>query len=149
MVIISVVILALLEMFSNNTHIFSSLNSKKKVNQYASLFISNIEYGLENKTVNMDDLAQEFKLSNELRQELKNMKVQIIYQELSQIDMSEFDEKDMKDKNDKIKKEDVQEITSTEIGSGKNANSSMIFDIGKTVIKTEIASTSFLRIRMQ
>lgn len=124
--IISVVILALLEMFANNTHIFSQLTKQAKINQYASLFLANPDYGFETKSVSLDDLVSDFKVNDALSSELKNSKVEIVYQKVKQIDMSEYQEKE---------KETV--------------NSNMIFEIGKTVLKTDNSSIALLRLRVK
>lgn len=126
--IISVVILALLEMFANNTHIFSQLNKQKKINQYASLLISNPNYGLESKSAHMDDLISDFKIDDDLRRELKSVKIEILYQKVAKIDMSKY----------KTKKSDEKEV-----------DSNIIFEIGKTVLKTDDASTALLRLRVE
>jgi prepilin-type N-terminal cleavage/methylation domain-containing protein len=132
--IISVVILALLEMFANNTHIFSQLSKQKKINQYASLFIYNPDYGLETKSIHMDDLVSDFKIDDDLRRELKNIKVELLYQEVATIDMSEY----------KDKKEDLRQNS-----DDKEMNSNIIFEIGKTVLKTKDASMALLRLRIE
>lgn len=121
--IISVVIAALLKMYSNNSHIFSQLTKQVKINQYASLFISNRGYGLESKNIHLDDLVSDFKLERELAKELKDTKVKILYQKVEQIDMSENNDED--------------------------SDSSMVFEIGKTVLNINDASTAFLRLRME
>ncbi len=128
--IISVVIMALIQMYANNTHIFSSLKQQTKINQYSSLLIANDEYGFEKKSININDLLGEFDLQDDLRRELKNIKVEIIYKELEQIDMSE---QDINDENAK----DIE------------VNSNMIIEIGQSIIKTNESSTSLLRLRVQ
>lgn len=133
-VIISVVILALLEMFANNTHIFSTLTQKSKINSYVSLFIANPDYGLEDKKISLDDLVSDFTLESDLRRKLKETKAEIIYQELDTIDMREYEEED-----------------STEISENENAGteSGFIFEIGKSSIKINDSSASLLRIKIQ
>jgi prepilin-type N-terminal cleavage/methylation domain-containing protein len=121
--IISVVIAALIKMFANNTHIFSQLTKQAKINQYASLFISNPDYGLEEKNIHLDDLVTDFKPESNLAKELRDTKVKILYQKLEQIDLSESDQQD--------------------------SNSSMIFEIGKTVLKMNDSSVALIRIRME
>lgn len=121
--IISVVIAALLQMFANNTHIFSQITKQAKINQYASLFISNRDYGLESKNIHLDDLVSDFKLESNLAKELRDTKVKVIYQKVDQIDMSESDDKE--------------------------STSSMIFEIGKTVLKINDSSIALLRVRME
>ena len=126
-VIISTVILALLELISNNGHIFSLLSQKSKSNQYISLIIANSDYGREDKRATLYDLVREFDIESDLRHELKAQKVEIIYQKLESIDMSE---------STKNEKED-------------SSGNSMIFEIGKTVIKSQESSISLLRVQLQ
>ncbi|WP_415396550.1 PilW family protein [Sulfurimonas sp. CS5] len=121
--IISVVIAALIQMFANNTHIFSQLTKQAKINQYTSLFVSNRDYGLETKKIHLDALLSDFKLERDLAKEISDTKVKILYQKLEQIDMSESD--------------------------NKESNSSMIFEIGKTVLKINDSSTALFRVRMK
>lgn len=125
--IISVVIMALLQMHGNTTNLFSHINEKTKVSQYVSLFIANPDYGFEKKSVNLDELVKDFDLDDELRQKLKESKVDIVYQELDSLDLSNPDETD-----------EFQEIN--------QSSSNMILYIGKTVLKTDKASAALLRI---
>lgn len=113
--IISVVIMALIKMYANNTHIYTTLKLQTDTNQYSSFLISNDDYGFENSEVRLNDLLGEFDLNDDLRRKLKMIKVKLIYQELQQI-------------------EDDEET------------SSVILTIGKTTIKTQNSSTSFLRL---
>ncbi|OIP55183.1 MAG: hypothetical protein AUK54_04340 [Helicobacteraceae bacterium CG2_30_36_10] len=128
--IISVVIMALIKMNANNTHIFSSLKQQTKTNQYASFLIANEEYGFENKSVLINDLLSEFDLQNDLRRELKNIKAEIIYQELQLIDMSEED-------------------STLETAEDTEVTSNIILEIGKSILKTDESSTALLRIGIQ
>jgi len=80
--IISVVIMALIEMFSNNTHLFSYIKKQTTITQYTSFFISNKEYGFQNKDVTLNDLLRDFNLDDTLRRELKNSKTKVLYQKL-------------------------------------------------------------------
>ncbi|MFA6196183.1 MAG: type II secretion system protein [Sulfurimonas sp.] len=135
--IISVVILALLQMFANNTHIFSQLTKQAKINQYASLFLANPDYGFETKSVSLNELVSDFKVNDALNSELKNSKVEIVYQKTEQIDMSEYDDKNREKEKLELNKED------------KSVNSSMIFEIGKTVLKTDKSSIALFRLRLE
>lgn len=119
--IISVVIMALLEMQGNTTHIFSRLGNTLKINQYTSLFISNNDYGFEKNSVDLDDLLSEFKVEDELRRELKTIKVKVDYKELKRIDMSEIEE----------------------------GSSSMVFELGETSLDIDDSSASLMRFRIQ
>ena len=137
-VIISTVIMALLEMFANNTHIFSMITKKTHINEYSSFFISNPEIGLENKeSLTLYDLIDDFDVEDKLRRELKEIKVKIVYQELETIDMSDFNGEEKADENENSDEEE------------KKANSNMVFDIGKTVLKLDNASVAILRLKVE
>ena len=139
--IVSTVIMALITMNGNNTHIFSSFKKQTQINQYTSFFISNKEYGFEDDSVDLDDLVSEFDVEDELRKELKEIKVDIIYQIIDEIDMSDFEE------NEDDSEEDMQEYETEE--ETKEVTSSLIIEIGKTVLKVKDSSTSLLRIKVQ
>lgn len=127
--IISVVIIALMKMYANNTHIFSILKNDTKLNQSASLLIANENYGFENKNIYLYDLVKEFDLEHGLRRELKETKAKIIYQELQIIDLSEQEEGD-----------------SSEDTEGSN---NIVFEVGKSILKTDKASVSMIRLKIQ
>ncbi|MDO8455060.1 MAG: prepilin-type N-terminal cleavage/methylation domain-containing protein [Sulfurimonas sp.] len=137
--IISVVILALIEMFANNIHIFSGLKKQTHINPYASFFISNPDYGLETKSAVLYDLVSDFKLEDDLLRELKNIKVEVVYQVVEKIDLGEYDDMN----KDKSNESDRGEKTDREV------KTNAIFEIGKTVIKTSEASTALLRLRIE
>ena len=124
--IISVVIMALIQMYANNTHIFSSMKKQTKTNQYSSLLISNDDYGFKDKSINLNDLVSDFDLENSLRRKLKERKVKVIYKELEIIDMSEQES------------DDESEVSS-----------SLALEIGKSILQTEDSSTALLRFRIR
>jgi len=130
-VIISVVIAALIQMFANNTHIFASLSAKSKINSYVSLFVANNEYGLRDKELTLYDLTRDFRLESKLNQELRDTKVKIIYKDLDSIDMSEFEEDSELDQE-----------------SEPQVNSGLVFEIGRSTLKMDDSSVSLLRISM-
>ena len=138
-VIISVVIMALIKLFANNSHIFSTLSDKSKNNQYLSFLVSPSHYGFADKDTTLYDLIKEFDIQSGLKRELKSVKVKLLYQELDSIDMAEYDSED----------EDESESETEEDNTQERANSNMIFEIGKTVLKIEDASVSMLRIKQQ
>lgn len=124
--IISVVIMALIEMFSNNTHLFSYIKKQTTITQYTSFFISNKEYGFQNKDVTLNDLLRDFNLEDDLRRELKNSKAKVLYQKLERIDLSE-------------------QSGDTEA----EGNSKIVLEIGKTILQAEGSSSSLLRLRVE
>ncbi len=146
-VIISVVIMALLQMFANNNYIFSSIDKKTDINQYTSFFVSNPKYGFEKESVYLDELVVMFNVEDELRRELKTIKAEILYQELDEIDMSDFDITD--------EEESDSYVDSYENQDSKNVSSNMVFEIGKTILlvneknSENKLSSSLLRIRVK
>lgn len=119
-IIISIVIMALLTMYANNTHILSSLKAEAKSSAYLSTLLYNENYGFEDKEKYMNDLLYDFNLDDDLRRELKNIKVEIMYQELDTIDMRD-----------------------------ENKSSAIVFEVGKTILKTSQSSNALFRLRIQ
>ena len=138
-VIISTVIMALIQMFANNTHIFSNLTKRTAINQYGSFFISNPDIGLEDDKLTLYNFVEDFNLEDDLRRELKEIKAEVVYQELEEIDMADYD--GSKD----VTEEDTQE----EAQNKEESDSQMIFEIGKSVLKVKDSSVSLLRLRVQ
>ena len=124
--IISVVIMALIQMYANNTHIFSSLKKQTKTNHYASLLIANDDYGFHDKNIRLNDLVKDFDLQLDLRRALKEIKVKIIYQELETIDLSE-------------QESDTQSEASSNLG----------LEIGKSILQVDDTSTALMRFRIR
>ncbi|QOY53907.1 hypothetical protein HUE87_08365 [Candidatus Sulfurimonas marisnigri] len=130
-VIISVVIAALFQMKGNSSHIFLELGRKVAVSQFSSFLIANKNYGFENKTVTLDKLIYDFDVEDDLRRRFKESKMKVIYQVLESIDMSESAEIEDVNNEDKL------------------VNSSLIFEIGKTILITDTSSSGLLRLRIQ
>jgi len=123
--IITVVIMALIQMYANNTHIFLSLKQKTQLNQYASLLVGNKNYGWENDEIDLYRLVENYNLETDLRRELKSIKIDIKYDELKMLDMSEED-----------------------LNENSIESSSFVFEIGNTIIRSRDASTALLRFRI-
>jgi len=124
--IISVVIMALMQMYANNTHIFSSMKQQTKINQYSSFLISNENYGYIDKNVYLDALVRDFDLENDLRRKLKKIKIKMLYKELESIDVS-----------DQNGDEDIE------------ASSGVAFEIGERLIQTDNGSVALIRFRIK
>jgi len=135
-VIISSVIVALLEMYSNNTHIFSVIDKKVKINQYATFFLANHEVGFEKDEVWLIDLVDGFDLEEDLRRKLKNIKAKILYQKLETIDLADFEED--------TTQEDGEEET-----QDKEVKSTMVFEVGKTILQAQQSSVGYLRLQLK
>jgi len=121
--IISVVIMALLEMQGNTTHIFSRLKNNTKTQQFTSFFISNTKYGFDKNSIYLDDLLKDFKMEDDLRRELKEIKVKVSYEKLDYFD-------GVMEKKDDSETENLLEI-------------------GKTTFKINGVSSSFLRLQIR
>ncbi|MBA3026573.1 MAG: type II secretion system protein [Sulfurimonas sp.] len=133
--IVSVVILGLLQLFANNTHIFFGLEKKMQNNQYLSAFLASQKYGFEDKKTTLYELFSDFEMNDDLRRQLKNKKVEVVYQELEVIDLSEFQAE--------------KEETNPEVEAAKETNSGMVFEMGKSVLKFEDVSVSLTRVKLQ
>lgn len=117
--IISIVIMALLEMHGNSTNLFRNIKERLHISFFPSLFIANSEYGYENKTVFVDGLVKEFPIDDNIHRELKDKKIDIVYKQLSSVESPAMEE---------------------------NATLNRVFYTGKTTLKLENSSVSFLRI---
>ena len=117
--IISVVIAAILQMRGNSTFHYQRIGDKAKINQYLSFFIANKDYGFERKTTSLKNLSKEFELDSELRRELSSIKLNIDYEKLNILDMSEVDE-----------------------------GSELVLETGKSIVHTNNATASLIRLRI-
>ncbi len=75
--IVTVVIAALLELQSNTTYLFGRLGEQRKADMMMSLLIGSRYSGVENDGLTMDRSVERFFISDELRQELKQIKAEI------------------------------------------------------------------------
>jgi len=124
--IISVVIMALMQMYANSTHIFTSMKQQTKINQYSSFLISNENYGFDDKNIYLHALVRDFDVENDLRRELKEIKIKMLYKTLETIDISE-------QSND----EDIE------------ASSGLVLEIGESTIQTDDGSTALIRFQIK
>lgn len=129
--IISVVIMALLQMNANNTYMFSQVKNQESAAQYLSLLVGT-KYGFDNEKISVEELVSDFDLDDDLRRELKNIQMKTSYQILQSIDTSMFDEGDKSEED-----EDENE----------NNSSGTVYEIGRTTIKIKHSSASLLRLR--
>ena len=130
--IVSVVIAALLQMRGDTTHKFFGIKEMMKTNQYNSFLLSHGDkYGFEKSRMDMSRLVEDFDVESDLRRKLKAIKVELDYEELSTVDTSEY--------------VDGQENENEEI----TGSSGIVFEIGKTLLKTEEFSGSLIRIKIQ
>ena len=119
--IISVVIMALLEMKSNNSFMFASLKKQSDSVQYITLLIENKDYKTQNKKIKLDALIKEFNIDDKLRKKLKNIQANIVYKKIDTIDLSQ----------------------------AKDTGSSMVLEVSESLLKMDSASVKLYRVKIK
>lgn len=139
--IIAVVIGALLQLFANNAHTFSSVKAKINHTNRTSLILGNKVYGYEKKSVDLAELVKDFNIDDALRRKLKKEKVEIIYTEVTSIDFDEAAES--------IAESEQTQDADTQEGVTDASAATSSLEIGKTTVKLNGESSSFLRVKLQ
>jgi len=132
--IISLVIGVLLQLYSNNTRLFSSMRGHSELCMRSSLLIGNSEYGYENKKVNLAQLVREFNINDALRQKLKKYEAKITYTHVKEL-------------NEGIQKIDATVehlISESEEGLKKHS-----MEIGRSSFEMDEFQTAYLRLKLQ
>jgi len=133
--IVSVVIASLLQMRGNTTHKLLSIQEMIRTNQYSSFLLTlGDKYGFERSHISMNQLVDDFDLESDLRRKLKTMKVEIDYEELETIDTSDFEET-----------AEEEDFTDEE----QEGSTGIVFEIGKTKLKSDDISLQLIRVRIQ
>ena len=136
--IVSVVIAALLQMRGNTSHKFIGIKEMTQTNQYNSFLLSlSDKYGFEKSNINLYRLVDDFDLESDLRRKLKEIKLQVDYEELDTIDTAEFDDSTEPTEDG----DDAEEAQTSTTG--------IVFEIGKTILKSDNFTTSLIRVRVQ
>ncbi len=136
--IIAVVIGALMQLFANNTHTFSTVHQKILQTNKTTLLLGNAVYGYENKKTDLAELVKDFNIDDDLRRLLKKEKVEVIYTETTTIDFGEAAEAVAE--TDNISDETIV----TESTAAATA-----LEVGRTTLKIGNESSSFLRVKLQ
>ena len=133
--IVSVVIAALIQMRGDTSNKFIGIKKMMQTNQYNSFLLSQSDkYGFEESNINLYRLVDDFDLESDLRRRLKSIKLKVDYKELDTIDTAEFD--------DSAKpSEDGEEVQTDTTG--------IVFEIGKSILKSDNFSTNLMRVRIQ
>jgi len=139
--IISVVIAALLQLFSTNSHSFSSVHEKILQTNKTSLLLGNKIYGYEKKRIDLAELVKDFNIDDTLRRKLKQEKVEIIYTELMNID---FDAAAASIAEEEQTAQQNDEAVINETSEATNA-----LEVGKTTMRIGDQSSGFLRVKIQ
>jgi len=134
--IVSVVISALLHMQGSTTTKLSNIKEMMKTNQYSSFLLSlGDKYGFDKSQMDMERLVENFDLEDDLRRHLKSMRAELDYKAIKSIDTSEFE-----DENNDSNEQGANE---------QNTNIGIVFEIGKTILKTDKFTSHLIRIRVQ
>lgn len=136
--IISIVIAALLQMQGDTHQKFFQIKEMMHSNQYNSFLLSQGgDYGFEESKMDMKRLVDDFDLESDLRRRLGDLKVEVDYEEITTIDTSEFEDGGAEvDENG----EEIEQ---------QSASTGIIFEIGKSIIKTKEFAGHLIRVRVQ
>jgi len=119
--IVSIVIAAILQMRGNTNNLFLHLQKKAVFNQYSSFFLWNKNYGFENDDFPLYRLVEGIDTDDDLRRELKAIKIHLKYKELERVDLNEL----------------------------TDGIVNVVFELGKDEIKTEDFNVNIQRLRLQ
>ena len=138
--IIAVVIGSLIQLFASNASTFASVRQKILHTNTTSVLLGNAVYGYEKTKTDLAELVKDFNIDNDLRRQLKNVKVEIVYNEVTSIDFAEA-------------AEGVAELESGENGEEnlvqEASDAVTALEIGRTTMKINDQSSSFLRVKLQ
>ena len=134
-IIITVVIAGLLQLFANNTRFFDKLDQKVDLSTQATLLLGAGAVGFEKDEIKLDELTKDFDLDDELRRKLKEMKAEVDYHTVMQMDESSLSEEE----------QDTVDELDTE---GQSAAAATL-EIGRTSLMIGDERTSFLRLKLQ
>ena len=93
-IIISIVIASLLQLFSNNTRFFNKLGQKIDLSMQATLLFDNGTVGFEKEGLMLDELLKDFNPDDELRRKLKEMKAKVDYHTVMRLDEGSLSDED-------------------------------------------------------
>lgn len=140
--IISVVIGALMQLFSTNSHTFASVESKILQTNKTTLLLGNTIYGFEDKKIDLAELVKDFNIDDDLRRKLKDQKAEIFYREVKNIDFG--DAADSIAEAQQGEEENGDEALVTDATDAANS-----IEVGRTTLKLNGESSSFLRVKIQ
>ncbi len=135
--IISVVIAALLQLFATNTRLFSTLEQKIRLSTEGSLLLGVENMGFEKESIHLDELVKDFRIDDDLRRRLKDTKAEVFYQELMVMDSA-----DIMEEVEELAEEDNRTVTDTGTGAVR-------LEIGRTGLLVGDIQASFMRLRLQ
>lgn len=132
--IITLVIGVLLQLYSNNTRLFSSMRGHSELCMRSSLLIGNSSYGYENKKVTLAELVADFDIDDDLRQKLKKYEATISYTQVKDLDME---------------KQKVDEDTDSYLPDKTEGLKEQSLEIGRSSFEMDKFQTAYLRLRLK
>lgn len=132
--VISIVIGVLLQLFSNNTRLFSSMRGHSELCMRSSLLIGNSDYGYKNEKVSLAELVRNFDINDELRQKLKQYEAKVTYTQVKELDKEE---------------EKVDKEVASYLGEEEESLQKPSMEIGRSSVQMDEFQTSCLRLRLQ
>jgi prepilin-type N-terminal cleavage/methylation domain-containing protein len=132
--IITLVIGVLLQLFSNNTRLFSSMRGHSELCMRSSLLIGNTAYGYENEKVTLADLASDFEINDELRKKLKKYKAKITYSAVKELD---------------ARKKEIDDIIDPYVSDSDEGLKDRAMEIGRSSFEMDEFQTAYLRLKLQ
>lgn len=137
-VIISIVIAAQLQLFSNNGKLFERMRTKIDNALLLTLILGDDTVGFEDSKLFLDELVKPFNVDNALRQRLKAQNSELFYQEVKRIEAGNVAEQG----DDTVSDEEAAQ------NEEKGQNSAALV-IGKSILRSEGGSSAVLRIELQ
>lgn len=134
--IISMVIASLLQLFATNTRLFATLGPKIDLSTQGSLLLGVDNIGFEKQDIRLDELVKEFRVDDDLNRRLHDIKAEVTYQELSIIDSADI----MEEVQDRAE-EDNRTLTQT-------TSDAVELEIGRTGLLIGEIQASFIRLRI-
>ena len=138
--IIAVVIGSLIQLFANNSNTFASIPQRILHTNTTSLLLGNEVYGFQKAKTDLAELVKDFKIDDDLRRKLKNIKAEIVYSEVTTIDFGDASESIAEEASSKTGGE-------TLVKDAADVSNSL--EIGRTTLKIKDQSSSFVRIKFQ
>ncbi len=132
--VISVVIGVLLQLYSSNTTLFSSMRGHSELCMRSSLLIGNTLYGYEDDKTTLAELVSGFEIDDDLRRQLKQYEVQISY-----FSVKKLDEAQMK----------TIEEGAEYYGADSEALQEHPMEFGRTSFQMDEFETAYLRLKLQ
>lgn len=128
--IVTVVIASLLQLFSNNTHIFGSFEKKSVASLYVTLLLESNTTSFEDKKVHLDETVKNYNVDDELRRYLKKRQANTYHVQSVQTQTSELNSGHQEE----------TKLTATQ---------NRLFELSSTTLKIDGESNSFLRVSSQ